>query len=176
MAKTRKPVKPVAAKRKAAARRPSAKRAPKPAAAKAAARRVERRKSDRPATLRLRAVTPGLTVNDIARSVVWYRDVLGFVVVEEWRGKEGELRGADMAAGAVHLFLGQDDWKKGRDRVKGAGFRMYCSTVEDVDAIAARVKAAGGVLAHEPQTQPWGERDFGLVDPDGFNITITTGS
>lgn len=149
--------------------------AAKQPAAKASARPVERRKSD-PATLRLRSVAIGLTVNDIARSLAWYRDILGFVVVEEWRAKDGSLHGADMAAGAVHLYLGQDDWKKGRDRVKGAGFRMYCATVQDVDAVAARVKAAGGVLAHEPQTQSWGERDFGIVDPDGFNITITTGT
>jgi len=147
----------------------------KKVSAKAGAKPVERRKSA-PPTLRLRSVIAGFTVNDIARSVAWYRDVLGFVVGDEWRGKDGVLRGAEMKAGAVSLFLGQDDWKKGRDRAKGEGFRLYCDTAQDVDAIAARVKAAGGVLAHEPQTQPWGERDFGIVDPDGFKLTISKGT
>ena len=153
---------------------------------KAASRKQVRRKA--PATaapverrhkavesLRLRAATPGFTVNDVARSVAWYRDVLGFFVAEAWR-EEGVLRGATMRAGAVEFFLGQDDWKKGRDRVKGQGFRIYCSTAQDVDAIAARIKAAGGVLTHEPKDEPWGERDFGIIDPDGFKLTITTGT
>lgn len=145
----------------------------KTASTKAAAPADRRRK--KPETLRLRSLTAGFTVNDIARSIAWYRDVLGFIVADEWR-REGVLLGAEMRAGTVTIYLGQDDWKKGRDRVKGEGFRLYCTTAQDVDAIARRVKAAGGVLAHEPQTEAWGERDFGVVDPDGFRITITTGS
>ena len=153
----------------------------KPPASKRPTRKTAARKTARPAkarrrkpeTLRLRSVTPGFTVNDVARSIAWYRDVLGFVVADEWRVK-GELRGAELKAGTVSIFLGQDDWKKGRDRVKGEGIRLYCRTAQRVDRIAADIKARGGVLAHEPETQPWGERDFGLVDPDGFKITITT--
>ena len=163
-------------KKSGAKQKPAAKTAGKARAARrskpAAKLAVPKRKE--PQALRLRAFTPGFTVNDIARSVAWYRDVLGFIVADEWRDK-GVLRGAEMKAGAVTLFLGQDDWKKGTDRSKGAGFRLYCTTAQDVDRLAALVKSRGGVLAHEPQTQPWGERDFGLVDPDGFNITITGG-
>ena len=49
-------------------------------------------------------------------------------------------------------------------------------TAQDIDRLAALIKARGGVLAHDPRTQPWGERDFGMVDPDGFKITISMGS
>jgi uncharacterized glyoxalase superfamily protein PhnB len=101
--------------------------------------------------------------------------VLGFAVSDEWR-VEGALMGVEMRAGSVEIFLGQDDWKKGRDRIKGEGIRLYGRTVQDLDRLAALIKARGGVLAHEPRTQPWGERDFGLLDPDGFKITISTGS
>jgi uncharacterized glyoxalase superfamily protein PhnB len=69
-------------------------------------------------------------------------------------------------------MLGQDDWKKGRDRVKGEGFRIYCKTAQDVDRLAAQVKARGGKLTQEPRDEPWGTRDFAVVDPDGFKITI----
>lgn len=139
---------------------------------KATPARRERRQQ--PETLRLRGAAIGLTVNDLQRSLAWYRDVLGFVVTDEWRS-EGTLQGVEMRAGAVEIFLGQDDWKRGRDRVKGEGVRIYGRTVQDVDALAAVIKARGGMLAHEPKTQPWGERDFGLVDPDGFKITISSG-
>jgi uncharacterized glyoxalase superfamily protein PhnB len=69
-------------------------------------------------------------------------------------------------------MVGQDDWKKGRDRVKGEGFRIYCGTTQDVDALARQIKARGGKLDSEPADQPWGGRDFSLSDPDGFKITI----
>jgi uncharacterized glyoxalase superfamily protein PhnB len=149
--------------------------APKGAAAKAPAKAPLKERRRQPETLRLRAVAIGLTVNDLQRSLAWYRDVLGFVVTDEWR-VEGTLQGVEMRAGTVEIFLGQDDWKKGRDRVKGEGIRIYGRTAQDVDRLAAVVKARGGVLAHEPKTQPWGERDFGLVDPDGFKITVSTGN
>lgn len=151
--------------KKKSARKP-AKRASRPKA------RAARPKRKQPETLRLRAATPGYTVNDIHRSLAWYQNVLGCIVVERWE-KEGQLRGATMRAGAVDFYLGQDDWKMGRDRVKGAGFRIYCTTSQSVDAVAAGIKARGGTLLHEPQDEPWGERDFAIADPDGFRITIS---
>jgi uncharacterized glyoxalase superfamily protein PhnB len=70
------------------------------------------------------------------------------------------------------LMIGQDDWKKGRDRKKGEGFRIYFTTTGDVDALAAGIKARGGALDSEPMDQPWGSRDFSFTDPDGFKLTI----
>jgi len=166
--KSKKPARKAAVKSRPAAKKASAK---KPAAS--AKPLSERRRQ--PETLRLRSLSAGLTVNDVAKSVAWYRDVLGFVAGEEWR-EGGVLMGMEMHAGAVSLWLGQDDWKKGRDRIKGEGIRLYARTAQDIDALAAQIKARGGVLSHEPQTQPWGERDFGLVDPDGFKITVSNTS
>jgi uncharacterized glyoxalase superfamily protein PhnB len=70
-------------------------------------------------------------------------------------------------------MLGQDDWKKGRDRVKGEGFRIYCETTQDVDRLADQIKARGGTLAQEPRDESWGARVFSVEDPDGFKITIS---
>jgi uncharacterized glyoxalase superfamily protein PhnB len=124
-----------------------------------------------PESLRLREAVPAMTANDIEKSVAWYRDVLGFIVTEEWR-HEDKLMGAELKAGAVKLMLMQDDFKKGTDRAKGAGFRLYCTTVQDLDALAAAIEARGGELAHPPTDQPWGARDFAVSDPDGFKISI----
>ena len=126
-----------------------------------------------PETLRLRAVMPAMTVNDVATSVAWYRDVMGFVVAEEMQ-HEGQLVGAVLQAGVSRFLLGQDDFQKGRDRSKGVGFRLYCTTEQDIDAMAAAIKARGGELTQEPTDQPWGSRDFAIVDPDGFSISIST--
>ena len=126
-----------------------------------------------PETLRLRALMPIFTVDDVAASIGWSRDVLGFVMVEEMRD-EGELVGASLKAGDVELFLGQDDWAQGKDRVKGVGFRLYCVSAQDIDQLAANIKARGGELDYEPTDRPWGVRDFAVTDPDGFRISISS--
>ncbi len=121
--------------------------------------------------LKMSEVSPGFTANDLEKSLAWYRDVLGFVVEGRWE-KDGKLAGVELRAGDIIFMLGQDDWMKGRDRKKGEGFRLYCTTNQDVDALAAGIVARGGTLDQEPRDQHWGMRDFALTDPDGFKITI----
>ena len=157
---------------KRAARAKRATRATKVRASRAKSRARASRARHQPETLRLRASHPGFTVNDIERSIAWYTDVLGCVVVDRWE-REGKLMGATLRAGTVNFYLGQDDWRKGRDRLKGEGCRLYCVSAQSVEALAAGIKARGGILLHEPQTEPWGERDFAIADPDGFKITIS---
>ncbi len=133
---------------------------------------MEKRKQ--PETLRLRAVMPALTVNDVEASLAWYQDVVGFTAAEEMR-HEGQLSGAMLQAGEMRFMIFQDDFQKGRDRAKGVGFRLYCTTAQDIDALAAGIKSRGGQLGQELTDQPWGARDFAIMDPDGFRISISTG-
>ena len=124
-----------------------------------------------PESVRMRAVAPSYTVGDVEKSVSFYRDVLGFIVAERWE-EAGALRGVRLKSGACEFFLAQDDFKKGKDRVKGVGFRILCLTVQDIDSLAESIKERGGQLAREPMDQLWGVRDLEIVDPDGFLITI----
>jgi catechol 2,3-dioxygenase-like lactoylglutathione lyase family enzyme len=158
-----------------------AKKAVKRAPKKAAKQRAVARKAARPAmkarqqpeSLRLRSAGPSFTVSDLHRSLSFYRDVLGFTPGQRWE-ENGQLQGIELVAGSVVFWLGQDDWKKGRDRVKGLGFRMYCATSQDIDALAARVRAGGGTIVDEPKDESWGGRAFGVRDPDGFTITFAS--
>src|ERR1700730_11842069 len=140
-------------------------------ASRKAIARPARAKSAKSESVKLRSAAASFTVNDIEKSLAWYRDVLGFTVSERWEDK-GTLLGVEMTAGDVTFMLGQDDWKKGRDRVKGEGVRVYCSTDQNLDRLAQRIKANGGTLTQEPLDQPWGMRDFSLEDPDGYKITV----
>ena len=141
------------------------------APARAAAPTRERRVRD-PETLRLRAFQPGLTVNDLDQSMRFYVDVLGFVAGDRW-SDGGVQRGMMLKAGSSQLSLSQDDWAKGRDRKKGEGVRIWCRTAQDIDRLAARIKAAGGHLTAEPSDQPWGGRSLSVDDPDGYHLTIS---
>ena len=123
--------------------------------------------------LSLTSVSPAFTVDDIDKSVAWYGGVMGFTVGDKWV-ENGKLVGVTLIAGRSMFMVSQDDWKKGRDRVKGEGFRLYCQTDQDVDKFAAGIKSRGGSLLTEPQDAEWGTRAFAVQDPDGFKITIAS--
>ncbi|HKC25452.1 MAG TPA: VOC family protein [Thermoanaerobaculia bacterium] len=123
------------------------------------------------ATLRLDSASPSFTVNDLGKSRDFYCNVLGFEEKQRWE-HDGKLMGLELAAGDVSFMIGQDDWKKGRNRTKGEGFRIYCATTQDVDVLAKEIQARGGKLEREVKDEEWG-RHFSVSDPDGFKITIS---
>ena len=143
-----------------------------PTRAKAMKKAAPRKSGDTSRSLALIDASPSFTVSDLAKSTAWYRDVVGFEVEETWKDDAGNVMGASLKAGDVSFMIGQDDWKKGRDRKKGEGFRLFCRTKGSVDDLAKRIEAKGGRLDQGPTDEPWGVRDISLTDPDGFKITI----
>lgn len=123
-------------------------------------------------TLQATDLGPSFTVNDVQESLRFY-EKLGFGVEDRWE-EDGVLLGVMLRAGKVRIGLTQDDWKKGRNRIKGAGMRIFIRTGQDIDQLAARAKAAGLSLDEEPHDTPWDTRAFGLTDPDGFKLTVTS--
>jgi catechol 2,3-dioxygenase-like lactoylglutathione lyase family enzyme len=155
----------------------AAKKSPKSARSKKTASRKPKAAPTRAKAgnggLTLRTASPSFTVNDLDKSLEFYRDVLGFGIEEKWEN-EGKVTGVSLKAGDVSFMIGQDDWKKGHDRKKGEGFRIYCETRKSVDDIAKKIESKGGRIDQGPTDEPWGVRDISLTDPDGFKITIAT--
>jgi catechol 2,3-dioxygenase-like lactoylglutathione lyase family enzyme len=147
-------------------------RKPKRSATRGRTARPARRATPRAKGLSLQSAGPSYTVDDLEKSLAFYRDVLECAIGERWE-RDGRLLGVELKAGKVTFWLSQDDWKKGRGRAKGDGFRIYCETRQDVDRLAAGIKARGGRLSEEPHDEPWGGRSFTVADPDGFKLTIT---
>ena len=121
-------------------------------------------------TLQGSSVMPSLTVNDLQRSLDFFA-ALGFEVEDRWEDN-GVMLGAMLKAGNARLGLSQDDGKKGRDRVKGVGMRIYIEAADNIDEVAARAKAAGVTLQREPHDTDWGSRAFEVTEPSGFVLTI----
>jgi lactoylglutathione lyase len=126
-----------------------------------------------PESFRAVALSASLTVKDLEASVAWYRDVVGFTVDKEHE-RGARVIAVALKAGAVRILLNQDDGAKGLDRAKGEGFSMQLTTAQSVDALANRIKAAGGTLVTEPADMPWGVRAFRVQDPDGFRFAISS--
>jgi uncharacterized glyoxalase superfamily protein PhnB len=122
--------------------------------------------------LQISAIVPSFTVDDLQKSITFY-EALGFTVDERWE-ENGALLGVMLRAGKNQVGLSQDDWKKGRDRKKGTGMRLFMSTTQNVDEIAARAKRAGIRLNSEPHDTEWKTRAFEVTDPSGFLLTISS--
>src|SRR5918993_6128787 len=115
-------------------------------------------------TLDARAIILSLTAKDLAKSVAWYRDVVGFTV-DYVRDQDGKPVSAGIRSGAARIFMNQDDGGRGWERVKGEGFAITFDTAQDVDALAGAIKSRGGTLVMEPTDMPWGVRMLRLVGP-----------
>jgi len=123
-------------------------------------------------TLQARSLVISLTVSDLPRSTRLYTEGLGFNLQEEYK-MEGNVVGVMLESGDASLMLSQDDFAKGRDRVKGTGVRLYLETEQDLQALARQAKAAGLSVEGDPAPLGWGPMGFSLTDPDGFKVTVS---
>ncbi|HEU4880606.1 MAG TPA: VOC family protein [Longimicrobium sp.] len=126
-----------------------------------------------PEPFNARSLGASLTVKDLEQSVAWYHGVVGFAVDQRME-RDGELRAVAVRAGDVRLLLNKDDGAKGWERAKGEGVSFMITTAQDIDALAARIRAGGGTLDSEPADMPWGVRAFRVRDPDGFRIAFSS--
>ena len=124
------------------------------------------------ATLNGRSVMPSLTVNNLQQSLDFFSG-LGFEIEDRWE-ENGKLLGAMLKAGEARLGLSQDDGKKGANRVKGVGMRIYIEAADNIDQVASRAKASGITLTREPHDTEWGTRAFEVTEPSGFLLTIAS--
>jgi uncharacterized glyoxalase superfamily protein PhnB len=124
------------------------------------------------ATLNGKGVMPSLTVNNLQQSLDFFSG-LGFEIEDRWE-ENGTLLGAMLKAGEARLGLSQDDGKKGTNRVKGVGMRIYIEAADNIDQVAARAKASGITLTREPHDTEWGTRAFEVTEPSGFLLTIAS--
>ena len=122
--------------------------------------------------LQAKTISPGLTVNNLQQSITFFEG-LGFGVEERWEDK-GVLLGVMLRAGEARINLSQDDWKKGRNRQKGEGLRLYVGTKQNIDQLAADATKAGIALEREPHDTEWGSRAFEVTEPSGFRLTVAS--
>ena len=131
--------------------------------------------TDRTAAINATSLGCSITCKDLQASIRFYRDGIGFAVGETYEN-EGKVVAAVVSAGDCRIVLNQDDGKLGWDRIKGQGFYLQINVAApaDVDAAAARIKAAGGKLIDEPADRFWGVRMFQFKDLDGFKLGVST--
>lgn len=123
-------------------------------------------------------VTPNLIVSDIDRSVVFYRDVLGFSVVTTVPD-QAPFVFVWMQRDEISVFLNtvgsvKDTLPELAARPVGGTNTMFMiveagSPAEGIDALFAAVQPKARVIM-PLKDQFYGMREFGIEDPDGYVI------
>ena len=118
----------------------------------------------------------GLFVEDMAKMICFYRDVLGFEIKEDEDTSNVYLIKDD----TLFLLYGRKDFEKMTSRkyeyIKGLNghteIALYVDSFEEVDAEYEKAVSKGAVSVSEPVTEPWGQRTCYISDLEGNLIEI----
>lgn len=167
------------AAQKTAARKPAAKKAtPKKAASKRAATSTAKSVSAKPKIPPVPAEHPGdkLTFNhamiyakDVQRALDFYREWLGFKLIEDFR-YEGKPVYARLRAPGGDGTIALHQAGPGAS-VASDGVRLYFE-VRDLDEFCRKLQRRGFYFTQLPTMMPWGWRHAYLNDPEGHEISL----
>ena len=108
-------------------------------------------------------------VKDVERGFRFYRDLLGFKLIEDFR-YEGTPVYARMRApggdGTIALHQAGPDVS-----VSSNGVRLYFE-VRDLDGFCRELQQKGFYITQLPRMMPWGWRHAYVNDPDGHEIGL----
>lgn len=115
-------------------------------------------------------LTPYLCVSDARSAIAWYVDVLGAeVVLDPIEMPDGRIGHVELAVAGARWMLSDEFDSAGvaaPDPGRGAAVSLHLS-VADVDAVCARVMAAGVVIERGPEDSPPAGRVAVFHDPSG---------
>lgn len=128
--------------------------------------------------MQLLHVIPALPVSNVAQRLPFYCSTLGFTLVHQDRGFAIVQRDAI----EIHLWEADDEsWRNRREAkpvLSGAesflaGTASCRIAVTGVDELHHELEPHGIIHPNAPITnQPWGTREFGVLDPDNNLITF----
>jgi len=115
-----------------------------------------------------------LTVRDFDHTISFFRDAIGLPQVAEFNNNGGRAVLLDAGHATFEVFdetqaAAIDEIEVGR---RVAGPVRIAFQVEDSEAVARTLAAAGAEVIGGPVVTPWGDRNVRLVGPDAIQLTL----
>jgi catechol 2,3-dioxygenase-like lactoylglutathione lyase family enzyme len=114
--------------------------------------------------------TPGLLVDDVQTTADYYRDILGFDIRFTY-GEPPTFAVVDRGDVSVHLVRSDPPGRRNGMAAAGPGNgNDFYVDVTDIDELHAELTGRGARVLSEPQTWPYGMREFNIEDLNGYRI------
>lgn len=114
-------------------------------------------------------IAPVLLVSDVAASMNWWRDILGFAVLSTF--KNPPVMAFVERNGTQVMLQGNGGEIPGTNRAFMPGIWGAHVWVEDADALQAELAGRGAAVSEVHDTF-YGNREFEVEDPDGYIIAF----
>lgn len=123
--------------------------------------------------MKIDGLTPLLNVEDVSQSAAFYRDVLGFEIESSFEN-DARLLWVRISRGPVALMLNEHG-EESTARRSGSRYRnaVLYFAVEDTAELHAKLSSKG-FEPGELHDEEYGVREFGLRDPDGYELAFTS--
>lgn len=117
------------------------------------------------------SVVPYLFYEDVEKAAFFIRDAFAFALIFTSPDPSGGVAHAQLALGSGKVMLGHAG-EGGLNMVQKASSlpKLHAGVyvlVDDVDAHCQHARAVGAKILLEPADQPWGDRMYCAVDPEG---------
>ncbi|MEV6072777.1 VOC family protein [Nocardia sp. NPDC052001] len=121
--------------------------------------------------MKITASALSLNVPDPTASAKFLIDHFGFTEAMSADGFVSLTR-PDAGINVIYLRTGLGSFKPATIAGSAGQGVLVVFTVEDIDTEYARVQAEGVPIVTEIETEPWGERYFQTLDPNGIVIQL----
>jgi PhnB protein len=158
----------------AAAKKPKAKKAKKPKDPEW--KKVAGTPAAAPVPAQYHTVTLGITANDVASAIEFYKATFGGTETSRMAMPDGKVMHAEVKIGDSVIMLSDASPAMGNKSPKDLGGTpmMIHHYTTDVDGVFAKAVAAGGTATMPVADMFWGDRYGAIVGPDGFGWGIAT--
>lgn len=127
---------------------------------------------DSPKTQQMK-LNAGIITEKLEETKEFYTNVLGFGV--SFENEFYLLMHTPNKSAELSFLLPNHPSQKPVFQSQFNGKGVYLTIeVEDVDEVYERIKNKGIAIAIEIRDEPWGDRHFAIVDPNGIGIDIVT--
>lgn len=120
-----------------------------------------------PTKARVTSFAPQFLVNDLERSIAYYRKV-GFTFGEPWNGfyAIGELDGLELHLKEAPKNQAERHWRRDNEHLDAS------AGVDGIEAFYEQCLANGVTIVKALEDTAWGTKDFYVEDPDGNIISF----